>query len=255
MTRLVTFSDQRGARVGVALDDGNFLDLSVAYSQATDMLSLVVGRAGGAGRGARAGRRPRRPLPCCRAPESSSWHPFLGPIGTFFAWAATTWTMSPKATAPAASTTSELPKYPQFFTKAPEYRHRARGVDPRPRRHHPMARLRGGARRRDRHAKAATSPPSRRSTTSSAGRSPTTSPAASSSAATASGSRASRSTAPARSAPGSSPRRSSTPSTPASAAASTARTRQDSRTEQDDLRRPRDHPPALDRLHPAAPAT
>ena len=41
MTKLVTFSDQRGARVGAVLDNGNLLDLSEVYPQASDMLALI----------------------------------------------------------------------------------------------------------------------------------------------------------------------------------------------------------------------
>jgi 2-keto-4-pentenoate hydratase/2-oxohepta-3-ene-1,7-dioic acid hydratase in catechol pathway len=119
VTKLVTFSDQRGARVGVALDDGNFLDLSVAYSQATDMLSLVS-----AGPGALAAVRALASSPPTAAVLPGSGIKLLAPIPrphrNVFCVGRNYMDHVAEGDRTRGIETSELPKYPQFFTKAPE---------------------------------------------------------------------------------------------------------------------------------------
>ena len=226
-TKLVTFADSKGGpRPGAMLDDGRVLDLAAAASgtfaaQAADMLALIE-----AGPAVLTAVRALAADPPAAAVLDAGAVRLLAPIPrprrNVFCVGRNYMDHVAEGDRTRGIEKSELPKYPQFFTKAPES-----VIGPE----EDIPDHAGITQWLDYEVelavvigrKAATSPPSARWTTSSAGRSPTTSPAASSSAATASGSRASRSTAPARSAPGSCRPRSSTRSTPASAAASTAR--------------------------------
>ncbi|MFC7543104.1 fumarylacetoacetate hydrolase family protein [Siccirubricoccus deserti] len=123
MTKLVTFTDAKGPRVGAVLEDGRVLDLAATGSgalagRATDMLALIEGGpAVLAAVKALAANPPAAAL--LPAGSVTLMAPIPGRAATSSASAATTWTMWRKATAPAASP-SELPKYPQFFTKAPD---------------------------------------------------------------------------------------------------------------------------------------
>ncbi len=119
MTKLVTFSDQRGARVGAALDDGNFLDLSIAYTHASDMLALIeAGPAALAAVRALAADPPRAAVvPGARAKLLA---PIQRPRRNVFCVGRNYMDHVAEGDRTRGIEKSELPKYPQFFTKAPE---------------------------------------------------------------------------------------------------------------------------------------
>jgi 2-keto-4-pentenoate hydratase/2-oxohepta-3-ene-1,7-dioic acid hydratase in catechol pathway len=119
MTKLVTFADKKGARVGAALDDGSFLDISMAYSQATDMLALVEAgpEALAAVRALAASPPPAAVLPAAGVKVLA---PIPRPRRNVFCVGRNYMDHVAEGDRTRGVETSEPPKYPQFFTKAPE---------------------------------------------------------------------------------------------------------------------------------------
>ena len=118
MTKLVTFSDARGARLGAVLDDGRVLDLAATGGPA-DMLSLI--EAGAAGLAA---ARAKIAAPAANAVLPAASISLLAPIPrprrNVFCVGRNYMDHVAEGDRTRGITNSELPKFPQFFTKAPE---------------------------------------------------------------------------------------------------------------------------------------
>ena len=123
-TKLVTFDDGKGPRVGVLLDGGRVLDLAAASSgpyaaPAADMLSLI--EAGPAALGAvRALAADPPPAAVLDAGAVRLLAPIPRPRRNVFCVGRNYMDHVAEGDRTRGIDKSELPKYPQFFTKAPE---------------------------------------------------------------------------------------------------------------------------------------
>jgi 2-keto-4-pentenoate hydratase/2-oxohepta-3-ene-1,7-dioic acid hydratase in catechol pathway len=119
MTRLVTFQDHRGARVGAALEDGRILDLSVVYPSVTTMLDLIAaGPSALAAVKALAANPPAAAV--LEAGSAKLLAPIPRPLRNVFCVGRNYMDHVAEGDRTRGITSSELPKYPQFFTKAPD---------------------------------------------------------------------------------------------------------------------------------------
>jgi 2-keto-4-pentenoate hydratase/2-oxohepta-3-ene-1,7-dioic acid hydratase in catechol pathway len=120
MTRLATFSDAKGPRVGAVLEDGRVLDLSAAGVAAADsMLGLID-----AGQEALAAARKAAASPPAGAVLPAAGVTLLAPIPrprrNVFCVGRNYMDHVAEGDRTRGITQSELPKFPQFFTKAPD---------------------------------------------------------------------------------------------------------------------------------------
>jgi 2-keto-4-pentenoate hydratase/2-oxohepta-3-ene-1,7-dioic acid hydratase in catechol pathway len=119
MTRLVTFQDHKGARVGAALEDGRILDLSVAYPSVTTTLDLIA-----AGPSALAAVKALAANPPAAAVLEAGSAKLLAPIPrpsrNVFCVGRNYMDHVAEGDRTRGVTQSEVPKFPQFFTKAPD---------------------------------------------------------------------------------------------------------------------------------------
>jgi 2-keto-4-pentenoate hydratase/2-oxohepta-3-ene-1,7-dioic acid hydratase in catechol pathway len=120
MTRLATFSDAKGPRVGAVLEDGRVLDLSAAGVAAADsMLGLSD-----AGQEALAAARKAAASPPAGAVLPAAGVTLLAPIPrprrNVFCVGRNYMDHVAEGDRTRGITQSELPKFPQFFTKAPD---------------------------------------------------------------------------------------------------------------------------------------
>lgn len=121
MTRLASFTDAQGPRIGVALEDGRMLDLSAVPGAPgmTDMLALIE-----AGPAALATVRALAESPPAGALlAAGSWRllaPIPRPRRNVFCVGRNYMDHVAEGDRTRGITSSELPKYPQFFTKAPD---------------------------------------------------------------------------------------------------------------------------------------
>ncbi len=116
MTKLVTFSDAKGARLGAVLDNGDVLDLAATGGPA-DMLSLIAG-----GPAALAAARAKIAAATAGLPAASVklLAPIPRPARNVFCVGRNYMDHVAEGDRTRGITNSELPKFPQFFTKAPE---------------------------------------------------------------------------------------------------------------------------------------
>ena len=116
MTKLVTFSDAKGARLGAVLDNGDVLDLAATGGPA-DMLSLIAG-----GPAALAAARSKIAAATAGLPAASVklLAPIPRPSRNVFCVGRNYMDHVAEGDRTRGITNSELPKFPQFFTKAPE---------------------------------------------------------------------------------------------------------------------------------------
>jgi 2-keto-4-pentenoate hydratase/2-oxohepta-3-ene-1,7-dioic acid hydratase in catechol pathway len=116
MTKFVTFSDAKGARLGAVLDNGDVLDLAATGGPA-DMLSLIAG-----GPAALAAARSKIAAATSGLPASSVklLAPIPRPARNVFCVGRNYMDHVAEGDRTRGITNSELPKFPQFFTKAPE---------------------------------------------------------------------------------------------------------------------------------------
>ncbi len=116
MTKLVTFSDSKGARLGAVLDNGDVLDLA-ATSGPADMLSLIAG-----GPAALTAARAKIAAATAGLPAASVklLAPIPRPARNVFCVGRNYMDHVAEGDRTRGITNSELPKFPQFFTKAPE---------------------------------------------------------------------------------------------------------------------------------------
>lgn len=118
MTRLATFADASGPRLGCVLDDGRMLDLARA-SGTQDMLALIEG-----GPSALAAVRALAAAPPEASIIAAGAYTLLAPIPrphrNVFCVGRNYMDHVAEGDRTRGITTSELPKHPQFFTKAPE---------------------------------------------------------------------------------------------------------------------------------------
>ena len=116
MTKLVTFSDAKGARLGAVLDNGDVLDLAATGGPA-DMLSLIAG-----GPAALAAARAKIAAATAGLPAASVklLAPIPRPARNVFCVGRNSMDHVAEGDRTRGITNSELPKFPQFFTKAPE---------------------------------------------------------------------------------------------------------------------------------------
>jgi 2-keto-4-pentenoate hydratase/2-oxohepta-3-ene-1,7-dioic acid hydratase in catechol pathway len=123
-TKLVTFADAKGQRAGALLDDGRVLDLSAVSTgalsgQAADMLSLIeAGPAILATVRALAADPP--PAAVLDAGAARLLAPIPRPRRNVFCVGRNYMDHVAEGDRTRGIAQSELPKYPQFFTKAPE---------------------------------------------------------------------------------------------------------------------------------------
>jgi 2-keto-4-pentenoate hydratase/2-oxohepta-3-ene-1,7-dioic acid hydratase in catechol pathway len=123
-TKLVTFADGKGQRAGALLDGGRVLDLGSAVlgplaGQAGDMLSLIeAGPAALAAVRALAAEPP--PAPVLDAGAVRLLAPIPRPRRNVFCVGRNYMDHVAEGDRTRGIEKSELPKYPQFFTKAPE---------------------------------------------------------------------------------------------------------------------------------------
>lgn len=120
MTRLVTFADAKGARVGAALEDGRVVDLLAAgVAAAADMIGLI-----GAGPAALAAAKQAAASPPSGAVLAKGAARILAPIPrparNVFCVGRNYMDHVAEGDRTRGITQSEVPKYPQFFTKAPD---------------------------------------------------------------------------------------------------------------------------------------
>ncbi|HYZ30680.1 MAG TPA: fumarylacetoacetate hydrolase family protein [Crenalkalicoccus sp.] len=122
MTRLVSFSDAKGARVGCALEDGRVLDLAAVPAMARvagDMLAVIE-----AGPATLAAIRALAADPPAGAVLPAGATKLLAPIPrprrNVLCVGRNYMDHVAEGDRTRGITQSELPKYPQFFTKAPE---------------------------------------------------------------------------------------------------------------------------------------
>ena len=118
MTKLATFTDAKGPRLGCVLDDGRLLDLAKA-SGTQDMPALIAG-----GPAALAAIRALAAAPPADAVLAVGAFTLLAPIPrprrNVFCVGRNYMDHVAEGDRTRGITTSELPKYPQFFTKAPD---------------------------------------------------------------------------------------------------------------------------------------
>ncbi len=119
MTKLATFSDAKGPRLGAVLEDGRILDLAAAGGLPADMLALIE-----AGPGALAAARALAAAPPPAAVLPAGSYKLLAPIPrprrNVFCVGRNYMDHVAEGDRTRGITQSELPKYPQFFTKAPD---------------------------------------------------------------------------------------------------------------------------------------
>ncbi|MBX6746921.1 MAG: fumarylacetoacetate hydrolase family protein [Acetobacteraceae bacterium] len=124
MTKLATFTDAKGPRVGAVLEGGRVLDLTAAASGALagrtqDMLALIEG-----GPAALAAVKALAANPPAAAVREAGTVKLLAPIPrprrNVFCVGRNYMDHVAEGDRTRGITQSELPKYPQFFTKAPE---------------------------------------------------------------------------------------------------------------------------------------
>src|SRR5689334_9924843 len=118
MTKLVTFQDQKGSRLGAVLEDGRVLDAAAAGGPA-DMLALIEGGAAALGQ-----VKAKAANPPAGAVLAASGVKLLAPIPrprrNVFCVGRNYMDHVAEGDRTRGVTNSELPKFPQFFTKAPE---------------------------------------------------------------------------------------------------------------------------------------
>ncbi len=116
MTKFVTFSDAKGARLGAVLDNGDVLDLAATGGPA-DMLALIAG-------GAPALAAARAKIAAAKSGLPAASVTLLAPIPrpsrNVFCVGRNYMDHVAEGDRTRGITNSELPKFPQFFTKAPE---------------------------------------------------------------------------------------------------------------------------------------
>jgi 2-keto-4-pentenoate hydratase/2-oxohepta-3-ene-1,7-dioic acid hydratase in catechol pathway len=120
MTKLATFLDTKGTRIGAVLDDGRVVDLAVASpASPSDMLALIE-----AGPAALAAIRAALKTPPAGAILAASAVKILAPIPrprrNVFCVGRNYMDHVAEGDRTRGITNSELPKFPQFFTKVPE---------------------------------------------------------------------------------------------------------------------------------------
>jgi len=125
MTKLATFRDAEGQRLGALLDDGRMLDLTAADAggalagRTTDMLALIEG-----GATALAAVRDLLRAPPAGAVLAAGGYTLLAPIPrprrNVFCVGRNYMDHVAEGDRTRGITNSELPKFPQFFTKVPE---------------------------------------------------------------------------------------------------------------------------------------
>ncbi len=118
MTRLASFTDARGPRVGAVLDDGRVIDLVAAgVAAAADMIGLIE-----AGPAALAAAQQAAASPPAGAILSGVrlLAPIPRPRRNVFCVGRNYMDHVAEGDRTRGITQSELPKYPQFFTKVPE---------------------------------------------------------------------------------------------------------------------------------------
>ena len=117
--KLITFSDAAGSRVGVLLDGGRVLDLGAAMPPARDMLALIeAGPAALAAVRALAANPPDGAvLPVDKIAIQA---PIPRPRRNVFCVGRNYMDHVAEGDRTRGITTSEVPKFPQFFTKAPD---------------------------------------------------------------------------------------------------------------------------------------
>ncbi|WP_256476438.1 fumarylacetoacetate hydrolase family protein [Siccirubricoccus soli] len=119
MTKLATFSDAKGTRLGAVLEDGRMLDLAAAGLAQSDMLALID-----AGPAALAAARALAANPPAAAILPAGGWTLLAPIPrprrNVFCVGRNYMDHVAEGDRTRGITNSELPKYPQFFTKAPD---------------------------------------------------------------------------------------------------------------------------------------
>ncbi|SDD28292.1 fumarylacetoacetate hydrolase family protein [Belnapia rosea] len=119
MTRLATFSDAKGPRLGAVLEDGRILDLAATGGLPADMLSLID-----AGPGALAAARALAAAPPAAGVLPAGSYTLLAPVPrprrNVFCVGRNYMDHVAEGDRTRGITQSELPKFPQFFTKAPE---------------------------------------------------------------------------------------------------------------------------------------
>ncbi|MBK1657417.1 fumarylacetoacetate hydrolase family protein [Paracraurococcus ruber] len=121
MTKLATFSDARGTRIGCVQEDGRMLDLSAVPGApgGGDMLSLI---AAGPAALAAVTALAAAPPPAALLP-AGSWTllaPIPRPRRNVFCVGRNYMDHVAEGDRTRGITNSELPKFPQFFTKAPD---------------------------------------------------------------------------------------------------------------------------------------
>jgi len=125
MTKLATFTDAKGARVGAVLQDGSLLDLSAVApggalaGRTQDMLSLIDGGAGALAAVTALAANP----PEAAILPAGSWTllaPIPRPRRNVFCVGRNYMDHVAEGDRTRGITSSELPKFPQFFTKAPD---------------------------------------------------------------------------------------------------------------------------------------
>ena len=119
MTKLATFTDAKGPRLGAVLEDGRILDLAAAGGMPADMLALIE-----AGPGSLAAARALAAAPPPAAVLPAGSYRLLAPIPrprrNVFCVGRNYMDHVAEGDRTRGITQSELPKYPQFFTKAPD---------------------------------------------------------------------------------------------------------------------------------------
>lgn len=118
MTKLVTFSDAKGARLGCVLEDGRVLDVAAAGGPAS-MAALIEG---GAAAIAKVKALAAAPATAAVLPAAAVklLAPIPRPARNVFCVGRNYMDHVAEGDRTRGITNSELPKFPQFFTKAPE---------------------------------------------------------------------------------------------------------------------------------------
>jgi 2-keto-4-pentenoate hydratase/2-oxohepta-3-ene-1,7-dioic acid hydratase in catechol pathway len=122
MTRLATFTDARGPRPGAVLEDGRMLDLAAAGvlgGRVPDMLAVIEGGTALAG----AIRALAADPPAAALLPAGAWTllaPIPRPRRNVFCVGRNYMDHVAEGDRTRGITASELPKHPQFFTKAPD---------------------------------------------------------------------------------------------------------------------------------------
>ena len=120
MTKLATFTDSRGTRVGAVLEDGRVVDLLAAgVAAAADMIGLI--EAGPAALAAARAAAASPPAGAVLAREAARLEaPIPRPRRNVFCVGRNYMDHVAEGDRTRGITNSELPKFPQFFTKVPE---------------------------------------------------------------------------------------------------------------------------------------